>query len=209
MSEPDEITDMRQLSANIRAIQQALGHLVMTWNHVDQSLVELMGAALKQDPRSLSIITAHMSSEGRIQALLACLSEMEESDIGTHIRWACNYTDRLRIWRNHYVHSVLGNYASEGGGELRAMTYSMKAKRTVVERRIPASEADLMKVAGQAATLHNFIFSLCLFIRIQNQPELRPQLWHPDIPYKLPAMPPLPERWEDYLQAQSAHRPPR
>ncbi len=189
-------------ATQIARFERALGRLIIAWNDVEFRLIWLLDMLLEQeDVRPLRIITAHMTAEAKILAIKACLSEIVETPETKLIEHACKYADCLRVWRNFYGHSVMGVYDTHNPG-IQTTAYSMKARGKVVKRLMPVTEQDLVRVGGYCLTLVDFIGTLNVVIRHKGLDAETGK------PLGLPEAPPLPQTWEDYLQAQRSSRPP-
>jgi hypothetical protein len=98
----------RELTDHEKEFCQALGELVVFWNHVEQSFKILLHRATHiggPDGRLWSLI-AHLTPVQLKDAMIA-LSEDHDQVRRDHLRHCALLFDREREYRNHYVHGPL------------------------------------------------------------------------------------------------------
>ena len=98
----------RELTDHEKEFCQALGELVVFWNHVEQSVKILLHRATHiggPDGRLWSLI-AHLTPVQLKDAMIA-LSEDHDQVRRDHLRHCALLFDREREYRNHYVHGPL------------------------------------------------------------------------------------------------------
>lgn len=137
----------RELTDHEKAFCEALGELVVFWNHVEQSFKILLQRAIHiggPEGRLWSVI-AHLPPVQLKDAMLA-LSEDHENARKDHLRHCALLFDREREYRNHYVHGPLTflttETASAGfmstigarGGALRVQQAEITAAELVTYR---------------------------------------------------------------------------
>lgn len=135
----------RELTDHEKEFCQALGEVVIFWNHVEQSFKNLLHRATHiggPDGRLWSLI-AHLTPVQLKDAMIA-LSEDHGPDRAEHLRHCALLFDREREYRNHFVHGpqtfLTTNATSTGfmfnigarGGALRVQQAEITAAQLVV-----------------------------------------------------------------------------
>jgi hypothetical protein len=82
-----------------------LGEIVVSWNQLQASL-QLMVYRLAGGHRA-DILTAHMGAVSLSDGLRTLSTEFGPEELREHIAHFLELFDRLRAYRNHYVHAVL------------------------------------------------------------------------------------------------------
>ena len=98
----------RELTEHEAEFCQALGEVVVFWNHVEQSFRTLLQRATHlagPDGRIWSLI-AHLTPVQLKDAMIA-LSSDHAPERGVHLIHCAKLFDREREYRNHYVHGPL------------------------------------------------------------------------------------------------------
>ena len=98
----------RELTEQEKEFCQALGEIVVFWNHVEQSFRTLLQRATHisgPDGRLWSLI-AHLTPVQLKDAMIA-LSEDHAPERELHLKHCAKLFDREREYRNHYVHGPL------------------------------------------------------------------------------------------------------
>ena len=151
---------VRDLTEHENAFCQALGEVVVFWNHVEQSFRTLLQRATHiggPDGRLWSLI-AHLSPVQLKDAMLA-LSEDHETVRKGHLRHCATLFDREREYRNHYVHSPLTFLTTDASSVARGSSIAARGGNLRVHRA-EVSTAELVAYRDRLGALQSYIGEL-------------------------------------------------
>lgn len=159
----------RDLTENEKEFCQALGEVVVFWNHVEQSFRVLLQRATHiggPDGRIWSLI-AHLTPVQLKDAMIALSSDHDEHR-QAHLKHCAALFDREREFRNHYVHGPLTFLTTElksigvvegvvaRGGSLRVQQALVSAEELVAYRnRLGALQTYIGQLLEDSRTLRN------------------------------------------------------
>ena len=159
----------RDLTAHENEFCQALGEVVVFWNHVEQSFRVLLQRATHiggPDGRIWSLI-AHLTPVQLKDAMIA-LSSDHDPERQAHLKHCAALFDREREFRNHYVHGPLTFLTTEQksigvvegvvarGGSLRVQQALVSAEELVVFRnRLGALQSYIGELMEDSRTLRD------------------------------------------------------
>lgn len=107
------------IAARSTAFKVEYADVVMNWNNLEKLTGHLLHTLLGHDSRA-EVITTRMQASGYSEALNA-LAEFKGDPLRTDVREYSKRFDRLRAWRNHYVHGVYLHIESEGTGLIQSV----------------------------------------------------------------------------------------
>ena len=150
----------RDLTDHENAFCQALGEVVVFWNHVEQSFRTLLQRATHiggPDGRLWSLI-AHLTPVQLKDALLA-LSEDHEEARREHLRHCAALFDREREYRNHYVHGPVTFLTTDTASVALASSVAARGGNLQV-RRAEVTAAELVAFRDRLGALQDYIGEL-------------------------------------------------
>lgn len=108
-----------------------LGILVVEWNHAE-SLLNTLLSFLSGGGTRVAILTAHMNTVAVCQALRTLANEkLADDDVAPHVLHYTDYFDRLREYRNYYIHGIKAVGFSEGEAVGIAETVTARERWTL------------------------------------------------------------------------------
>ena len=125
----------RDLTEHEKEFCQALGEIVVFWNHVEQSFRTLLQRATHiagPDGRLWSLI-AHLTPVQLKDAMIA-LSVDHAPERSVHLKHCAKLFDREREYRNHYVHGPLTFLTSEAASKGLVSGVSVRGGTLRVQR---------------------------------------------------------------------------
>ncbi len=123
--------------ADVDAFCKAFTHSIISWNKIEIEARKILLHLASPSTAAFAAI-AHLGNVPLRDALLAATEAIDDDGLAEQIRHGCELMDRLRAYRNHYVHGLIGIGHSWLGGEFTARTWSAEAKG-----RITWSETDV------------------------------------------------------------------
>lgn len=150
-----------------------IGELVSKWNvlegQVRYTLMFVLERVCPPSPAA-QILTAHMGSVALTEALRTAANEFTSDNIRKRLLHSADYIDRLRAYRNFYVHGfthVGWNRSREPIGFLQ----STSAKSRLIEHEDTFLESDVEDLISKIAEIQSFIGQLYSFLRDGEQPR--------------------------------------
>lgn len=132
---------MAQIYAKHTELLTKLGLLVVEWNRLE-ACAQLMVYGLAGADERVDILTAHMGTVSLTDALRTLSTECGPAKAKPHIEHFLALFDRIREYRNHYVHG-LRILASDKDGNPVAMSESQSAKARLVLHQATIAENEL------------------------------------------------------------------
>lgn len=193
---------MSAAKEKVDAFLRALGLLVVEWNAAERWLTRLLRQTVR-DSGFIDILTAHMTTDAKTQALRVCATELPRGEVRDRLIHACKFIDILREWRNLYVHST-GSSFQVGDDDAVGRTQQTKARHRLVVRQETVTRKELERIAEECRNFRNYAYRLESFMYWQAEGVANVR--HPDgSEVALPEAPPLPLS----LEASRASRPAR
>lgn len=150
----------RDLTAHENEFCQALGEVVVFWNHVEQSFRHLLQRATHiggPDGRIWSLI-AHLTPVQLKDAMIAISSD-HAPDREMHLKHCAALFDREREFRNHYIHGPLTFLTTEQASE--ALVSGVVARGgTLRLHQAKITAAELIAYRDRLGALQNYIGEL-------------------------------------------------
>lgn len=149
----------RDLTEHENAICQALGEVVISWNHVEQSFRTLLQRAtyIGGPDGRLWCLTAHLTPVQLKDAMLALSDDHEEVRKG-HLRHCSALFDREREYRNHYVHGPLTFLTTDTASSGFASSVAARGNLQVRSAEVKAEE--LCAFRNRLGVLQDYIGEL-------------------------------------------------
>jgi hypothetical protein len=184
-----------------------MGRLVLTWNDLDWTIRNIIFFLAMDDAVSVMILTADMNTAAALNALRALAAERdalearnvqspqaikvfgrrEVQPILDNVKHFIEYTDRLREYRNFYVHGIRSPQEDKG---IWARTISARGRYSMHEQ--PVTVADLRSLSdriahciGYGIRLSHALAAAYSYLHFSNS-AAEPPTW--------PEKPPLPDR---------------
>jgi|SRR6185437_2030581 len=109
----------------------ALGALVVQWNHAEALLNALL-SYLSGGGARIEILAAHMNTVAVCQALRTLANDkLTDDDVAPHVIHYADCFERLREYRNYYVHGIKAVGISEGEAVGIAETVTARQRWTL------------------------------------------------------------------------------
>jgi hypothetical protein len=137
----------------------AFGHMIITWNVAESSLIRLLaglcGTGSVSTILKAQIVTAELGSIGLSNALRTFADIILPPKLTEAVNHAVEYYERLRTYRNYYTHGITHILPVSDGprGFIRIIT----AKGSLTEEKDFVSFNDLKFVSGHASCLHSYV----------------------------------------------------
>jgi hypothetical protein len=116
----------------------AFGEMVVAWN-VAENMLRLLLYTLCGKTTAVRILTAELSAMGIVQGLNS-ISDTLYGPVKDAVLTVCARYDRMREYRNYYVHGIAAVSYSEGIAEGTAYMVSAKNELRVAIDRVPADQ---------------------------------------------------------------------
>jgi hypothetical protein len=164
------------------------GEVVMEWNQTEARARKFLFEMIGAKDMSAYILLAHLGNVGITDAIKA-YKEIQKPALSEHIEHYCLYFDRLREYRNYYVHGLMlisfdwskGN--PHAVGEIEQFT----AKGRLAQTDDKVSIEDLKQLKDWMTELATYSH----VVRAEFNPQTRPKGLIPLTPQRKP---PLPDR---------------
>lgn len=166
----------------------AYGEVVMEWNQTEAGARRFLFDLIGGQDASSYILLAHLGNVSLTDAISA-YKEMRSPALVEHIDHYCAYFDRLREYRNYYVHGLMlvsrdwSNGAEKFCGEIEQIT----AKGRLAQTDDKVTVEDLNQLKNWMTELATYSF----VVRAEFNPQSRPAGLNPLTPQRKP---PLPDR---------------
>jgi hypothetical protein len=140
----------------------------------------------RKEHLAVRIVTVEMGTVAIKQALQA-ISDLFDTPQKEAIDWAAQYFDRLREYRNYFIHDITLAVPSSDLGPL-GIIIMMRAKVEAAQDKDFSSIKQVDEMAGRAITLRTYIGAI-----------LNNLAWGPGHPVlaerpRVPVLPPMPEK---------------
>jgi hypothetical protein len=182
----DDLPDLYSLS-NSPEFAKAIGDLVLHWNKTEgtvRGLLSTLCAPQSETSRVCAeILTVEIGNVALTNAIRSIARALYSEELEEHLICCAEYLDRLRAYRNYYVHSIKGATDTQTGPIGIATQVVAKSRYALnwdlVETR------DIETVTRRCIYLHRYAHTLTLHVEdvINDSPA----------PQELPDKPPLPD----------------
>jgi hypothetical protein len=203
-----------------RQVQLALGRLVMEWNFAEHWLGMLAGALIGRHMKPLGsqpagegyllpqTLVAELGSVDIANLLHTLASDVLAPELGAAVAHAAAYHERLREFRNAFVHGIENGTDIDGFGYV-GLLHSISAKQALVFKAAHIPVADIDMIADRCVTLRKYADGIIHHIGagiVQPKPgEAPPELPHkPPLPRKKPT---TPRYWRETAKRPKLPRP--
>jgi hypothetical protein len=164
----------------------AFGEIVMEWNQTEARARRFLFDMIGDLGASSYILLAHLGNVGLTDAISA-YKEMLSPDLSEHIDHYCAYFDRLREYRNYYVHGLMVISKEWSGGSHYGEVEQITAKGRFARTDDKLTIQDLNKFKHWMIELSTY----GTVVRAEFNPRTRPKHLIPLTPQRKP---PLPDR---------------
>lgn len=176
----------------------AFGHMIITWNIAESALRRLLaglcGAKSVADILKAKIVTVELGPIGLADALKTFADIILPPSPAEAVNHAVKYYDRIRAYRNYYVHGITGIIpVSDGPHGFILIT---TAKGTLTENKDIVSLNDIKTLTGHANQLHWYVEAIIS------------HLFSEEALFSLPHKPPLPKTLQKTRQHLREHFAP-
>ena len=180
------MSDLNEGIADLNATASILGHAIAAWNRVELETKSLLTQLSGANP--VAFIAIHRLTCEQLVESLKCLAVMyDNSVLRQHLEHVGELVDRLRLYRNHYVHGITFIGFQIGDPTAHAAVWSVQTrnKPQLCQDRLGRNEVEafhgwcceswgyLLELKSKAPVFIDFVT---------------------DGAVTLPPMPPLPER---------------
>ena len=143
-----------------------MGRIIFNWNSIENCTRNLLNTLVKAGAKS-TIVTAHMGTQDQINALKTIANTYLDRDQKEHILHAIKLYERLRGYRNYFVH---GFSALQMGSSPMAGMVDIKAKGQFVIEELPLTSDNLAKLSHIIrCAVHYYNLIYCHFRYIDNK----------------------------------------
>lgn len=169
------------------------GEMMVSWNRAETSLQTILMHQIRAGEKT-EIVIAHMSSNTMIDAVKTLSFEFAEDWLKEPINHFIKYFERIREYRNYYVHGIIAVVKSrrvpkrtwEAFGDLH--TVSARGEAVYHPKKIWAEDLRFVIRHSDKISALGFAISYCLINSALKRPQEKKWL------RSLQQMPPLPER---------------
>jgi hypothetical protein len=167
------------------AVHAGLGRMIVSWNLAEDCLRGLLAALCsgrtRRDFLRSQIVTLELGTTGLVHALQAFAQDVfRDADASKAVLQAVTYFERLREYRNYYVHGITATVSMPSKGPCGVIATG-NAKGRITRNRETISVGQ-MQVSERADELTTFILGIVNYL-FPGKGER-----------SLPEMPPLPDR---------------
>jgi hypothetical protein len=166
-----------QIEPAQQAILMRLGELIVKWNACENLLRTLLIYAAGNTDRS-NILTAHMGTTEVCDALKTMANEFAPPEINEHIPYLITFFERIREYRNYYVHGISGFMTKQDDQTIKGYTQQRVARTRLTVYADFIGEDDLKAVLGYLDGFTKYI-----------NPILVPLLWPKGAPPEVKVVP--------------------
>ncbi len=200
-----------QFSDYERDYLTSLGNLILRYNNAEERSRSLLVDLTTARPKTVrgimlaKITTVELGAVGITHALQCYAKDVVESKFREPILHAADYMDRIREYRNFYVHGI-GTIINTDSGP-KGFLHTDSAKGSLKEHKTVISKEDIDGIAKHCDVAARYLNYLGVYLAYLTGD------WEPGWPKpKLPSKPPLPDRlkkpvrhWTEYFpQRQSS-----
>lgn len=183
------------MSAKLNAFHEAFTNAVIVWNCVEQEARRLLVGPQQRNIAAL-VASAHLGNVALTDALRAFAETLEDEVEASHVAHACEMFERIRAYRNYYVHGL--TFLGLQGPELlpTAVVRGMEAKGRLALVEADVSVDDIRALWRMCCNAYSYFHALNL-----RKLKLADET-HDGEPDPWPKKPPLPtklQRRRSYL----------
>ena len=140
----------------------AFGRMVMAWNRAEASLRQLLaglcGGNTIEANLKARIVTAELGSAGLTYALNSFAANLLPPEVAERVEHAVKYYDRLRVYRNYYVHGITS--VTTATQQALGIIIMMTAKNELVEHQDFIAVDRLQWLEEKSEVLHTFAVAI-------------------------------------------------
>ncbi|MBM7043584.1 hypothetical protein [Rhizobium lusitanum] len=156
------------------------GLVVMDWN-VLEAAIELITYRLAGGGGHIEVLTGHLGALGMNEAMKTLSTEFGPADLRNDIAHLAEMFDRLREYRNYYVHGIRLLGAGGDSGPVIGLSQSTTSKSRLKLHQAIVTKDELMVLSGQLDECKRFADWLTVKLYGIEGPEM-PILPRPDTP---------------------------
>jgi hypothetical protein len=192
------MVDLPAMAEHERQIYTALGYLAIEWNLTEERMRSLLshfmhpqtdhpsvGEPRRRGHLATTIVTIEMGTVGITQALNAIAQSLPSNEQDA-IEWTAECFDRLRGYRNFYIHGITAAAPSSDLGPI-GIVIMTSAKGEFAQDKDFIRIEQIADVVSRAIALRTYIGAVLNYL-----------CWTPDsylpVRPRLPVAPPMPER---------------
>lgn len=169
-------------------VSQTLGRFVITWNRVEGAIISLLQTLIPVQEHAgwmrSAIVVSRLDTTGVVDALRSIAKANMVEDQGDAVKNAADFFDRLRPYRNYYVHGITGGRRFTDAGVVGIISY-LDARGTLKHYHEMLKIEAITNATSQAEELIEYINKL--------QYHLKPGFDEDPGMHPLPALLQLPE----------------
>ncbi len=120
-------TNPRVHLPSIGILAQRFLEAVIFWNHAESTIKQIVQLLLGQSAVSLGV-ASEMGNIALQNALKVASRQAELDHLGDHLKHFCEGFDRLREYRNFYVHTAYATTVHDGLSALQALSFDGKGQ---------------------------------------------------------------------------------
>ncbi len=174
---------LHSISEEYADVLAQVGILVVYWNRVEEAARLLVRHFNRGDRDRSDILTAHMGTNSLCDALRTLSSAYCKSHEQEHIRHYIKLLERVREYRNYYIHGLLGY--EEGMGQIQTLS----ARSNLILHAESVDAEDIENIAIRCLEVSRY--GINLYERLRQRESARKQKKR--LP-PLPDKPPLPNK---------------
>jgi len=182
-------SEIPELPEHERSIYLAIGRLAVEWNRTEERLRAFLSYFInpQTDKRrrghlATQIVVLEMGTVGVTQALNA-IADSAQQETKDAIEWITEYYDRLRGYRNYFVHCIDDTTPSSDLGPL-GVIITLSAKGELVQDKDFITAAQIHEIAKHCEVLRTYIQQVLNYLGWGYTPTIRaarPQLPEPPL----------------------------
>jgi len=111
----------------------------MFWNHAESTMKQIVQLLLGQSAMSLAV-AAEMGNIALTNAVQVASRMPEMDGLSEHLRHFCEGYDRLRGYRNFYVHAIYATVVQDGQTAIQALAFDGKSQIRLFNPVITAAD---------------------------------------------------------------------
>jgi hypothetical protein len=171
-----------------------LGEMVLAFNRTERRLRDMLAGIVTStslNGRSITIakiVTAELGGVGLTSALSSFANNVGDDPLGGLVNHAADYFDKVREYRNYYVHGIQTVIPTDKGGAGFGSTESAKSKLKIHRGFVRQSEIEELTSHCETLTVYVNAVINCLADRFgQNHAPEGFDLYKPQLPDKPPS----------------------
>jgi hypothetical protein len=150
--------DDQRTAQNIQNMIYQIGDLIVRWNTCEGSLRHLL-AHVSGGGVSYDILAAHMTPTALLNAIRTFGNDVVEAPFDEHIEHAAEFFDRLRMYRNYYVHGI-HHITADAKGDAVGLANELSARGRLVLHPKEIRIGELIDLMAKMAVFHTYLYHL-------------------------------------------------